>query len=63
MDNHTVFFQAVCDGDAVTVKKRLDELPDLINAKDDGVRPLHFAAIENHCALADLLVAHRAQAD
>lgn len=54
------FFQSVCDGDAATVSRLLDESPELINAKYDGATPLHFAAIENHRALADLLIARGA---
>jgi ankyrin repeat protein len=60
MDNLKAFFQAVCDGDAAAVKQQLDESPELVNAKDEGATPLHFAAIENHRDVVDLLIAHGA---
>lgn len=60
MDNLKAFFQAVCDGEAATVKEQLGELPELVNARDEAATPLHFAAIENQREVVDLLIAHGA---
>jgi len=56
MDDRKSFFKAVCDGDAATVKKHLAASPGLVNTKDDGATPLHFAAINNQREVADLLI-------
>lgn len=56
MDNLKSFFQAVCDSDVVTVETHLKNSSQLINAKDDGATPLHFAAINNQREMVDLLI-------
>ena len=56
MDDLKTFFQAVCDGDVATIEQKLDEAPDLVQAKNEGATPLHFAAFENLREAADLLI-------
>lgn len=56
MDITQDFFNAVKFGDAVNVKKYLDEQPALANRKIDGATPLHFAALNGHQDVIELLV-------
>lgn len=57
------FFTAVSAGDAAKVKSMLAASPDLANAPIDGGTPLHYAAIGNHIAVIDLLIAAGADLD
>src|SRR5208337_3822405 len=51
-------------GDAGKVEKLLKDNPDLAFSKDDsGDTPLHWAALNGHKDVTDLLLAHKAPVD
>lgn len=56
MSNPKELFNAVQSGDAVAVERILTTAPDLISGKNEGATPLHFAALENHREVVDLLL-------
>ena len=55
------FFESVESGDLERAQRHLDELPELVNARDDsGATALHHAAFHGHRALVTLLIARGA---
>src|SRR5438093_2777399 len=56
MSNPKELFNAVQSGDAVAVERILTTSPDLISDRNEGATPLHFAALENHREVVDLLL-------
>jgi uncharacterized protein len=60
MNNASAFFQAICTGELEAVAACLQNSPTLLQAKDEGATPLHFAAINNYRDIVDLLLANGA---
>jgi hypothetical protein len=60
MPDPTEFFSAVRAGMTEQVKTLLAQAPELAHARHEGATALHLAAIANHRAIVDLLLAARA---
>jgi ankyrin repeat protein len=57
MSDKEIFFSAIRNGDLKQVEKLLEEIPKLIEARDQrGSTPLILATYYNHAALADFLI-------
>ncbi len=57
------FFNTVRIGDLGRARDLLAEDPSLVKAKEEGATPLHYAALNNHEAMVDLLIANGADLD
>ena len=61
MDQVQDFFNAVIHGDTAAVEAMIASQPDLVHRKSDGASALHFAALNGHRQIVDLLLDNGAE--